>query len=67
MTEERDLEFLNAAITEARAGLEAGGIPTGPSAGRTRVETGGKRIAAQDTADVPMYYDFLVALWARSP
>ena len=42
-------------------------IPTGPSAGRTKVEPGGKRITAMDTVDVPKFYDFLIDIWARSP
>jgi purine nucleosidase len=40
-------------------------IPTGPSQGRTKVESGGKMIAAMDSVDVPRFYDFLIDIWAR--
>jgi purine nucleosidase len=40
-------------------------VPDGPSAGRTKVVPGGRRIRALDTVDVEGFYDYILAAWQR--
>lgn len=40
-------------------------VPTGKSQGRTKIETGGKKILVMDTVDQEKYYAYILEQWAR--
>ncbi|MGQ4646557.1 nucleoside hydrolase [Lyngbya aestuarii] len=40
-------------------------VPTGKSQGRTKIETGGKKILVMDTVEQEKYYAYILEQWAR--
>jgi purine nucleosidase len=40
-------------------------VTEGPSAGRTKVQLGGRKIRAMDSVDLDQFYTYLLKQWAR--